>query len=84
MGEFIQQIRHIWEGMDNKKRMLFGGGMLLLLVFFFVIIRVSQPKYELLYGNLQQNEQDEIIGRLREMNVPYRKDYSALYVPNLK
>ena len=82
MGEFIQQIRHIWEGMDNKKRMLFGGGMLLLLVFFFVIIRVSQPKYELLYGNLQQNEQDEIIGRLREMNVPYRKDYSALYVPN--
>ena len=82
MGELIQQVRQIWEKMDNKKRLLFGAGMLCLLIFFLVIIQVSKPKYELLYGNLQQTEQDEIIGTLREMNVPYRKEYSALYVPN--
>ncbi|NLM36972.1 MAG: flagellar M-ring protein FliF, partial [Firmicutes bacterium] len=40
------------------------------------------PEYELLYGNLQQTEQDEIIGRLREMGIPYRKEYNALYVAN--
>ena len=83
MGELIQQVRQIWEKMDNKKRLLFGAGMLCLLIFFIVIIQVSKPKYELLYGNLQQTEQDEIIGTLREMNVPYRKEYSALYVPML-
>lgn len=82
MGELIQQVRQIWEKMDNKKRLLFGVGMLCLLIFFFVIIQVSKPEYELLYGNLQQSEQDEIIGTLREMNVPYRKEYSALYVPD--
>lgn len=82
MGELIKQVRQIWEKMDNKKRLLFGAGMLCLLIFFIVIIQLSKPKFELLYGNLQQTEQDEIIGTLKEMNVPYRKEYSALYVPN--
>jgi flagellar M-ring protein FliF len=82
MGEIIQQIRQIWNNMDIKKRLLFGGGVVLVLVFFLVIIKVNQPSYELLYGNLQQVEQDEIIGKLRELNVPYKKSYSALYVPN--
>ncbi|NLY91219.1 MAG: flagellar M-ring protein FliF [Firmicutes bacterium] len=82
MGELIQQIRHIWENMDKRKRLLFGGGMGLLLLLLVLVIALSQPEYELLYGNLQQVEQDEIIGRLREMNIPYRKEYNSLYVPN--
>lgn len=82
MGELIQQIRQIWERMDLRKRLLFGGGMLLLLIFFVFLFQRSQPQYELLYGNLSQMEQDEIIGKLHEMGVAYRKDYNALYVPN--
>ncbi|NLC53750.1 MAG: flagellar M-ring protein FliF [Firmicutes bacterium] len=68
--------------MDKRKRLLFAGGMLLLLILLFLLITLSKPEYELLYGNLQQTEQDEIIGRLREMNIPYRKEYNALYVAN--
>ena len=82
MRELIQQIRQIWENMDKRKRLLLGGGMLLLLSLFVLIMTISQPEYELLYGNLQQTEQDEIIGRLREMSIPYRKEYNALHVPN--
>ncbi|HEY8391178.1 MAG TPA: flagellar basal-body MS-ring/collar protein FliF [Capillibacterium sp.] len=82
MGELIQQIRHIWENMDRRKRLLFGGGMLLLLLGLVLVIVLSQPEYELLYGNLQQVEQDEIIGQLKGMGIPYRKEGKALYVPN--
>lgn len=82
MGELIQQIRHIWENMDKRKRLLFAGGMLVLLVSLLLVITLSKPEYELLYGNLQQTEQDEIIGRLREMGIPYRKEYNAIYVAN--
>ena len=67
MGEIIQQIRQIWENMDKRKRLLFAGGMLLLLILLILVITLNQPEYELLYGNLQQTEQDEIIGHLREL-----------------
>ena len=73
MGELFQQIRQIWENMDKRKRLLFAGGMLFLLILLVLVITLNQPEYELLYGNLQQIEQDEIIGRLREMNIPYRR-----------
>lgn len=82
MGELIQQVRQIWEKMDTRKRLLFGGGMLLLLIFFILIFQRSKPEYELLYGNLSQMEQDEIIGELKEMGVAYRKEYGAIYVAN--
>ncbi|HHT48662.1 MAG TPA: flagellar M-ring protein FliF [Firmicutes bacterium] len=68
--------------MDKRKRLLFAGGMLFLLILLVLVITLNQPEYELLYGNLQQIEQDEIIGRLREMNIPYRKEYNSLYVPD--
>jgi len=83
MGELLEQIRQIWDKMDIKKRVLFiGGTLLFLLGFFFFLHQVSKTEYELLYGKLSQIEQDEIIGTLSEMNVPYRKDRDSLYVPN--
>lgn len=83
MGNLLEQIRQIWAKMDKKKRLFFAGGLFLfLIVFFFFIHQVSKVDYELLYGNLSQIEQDEIIGSLREMNIPYRKDKDALYVAN--
>ena len=82
MGELFQQIRQICENMDKRKRLLFAGGMLFLFILLVLVITLNQPEYELLYGNLQQIEQDEIIGRLREMNIPYRKEYNSLYVPD--
>lgn len=82
MGEIIQQIRRIWENMDKRKRLIFAGGMLFLLLLLILVITLNKPEYELLYGNLQQTEQDEIIGRLREMGIPYRKEYNAIYVAN--
>lgn len=83
MGELLEQIRQIWDKMDKKKRiLLIGGTLLFLLGFFFFLHQVSKTEYELLYGNLSQIEQDEIIGALREMNVPYRKERNSLYVPN--
>lgn len=82
MGELIQQVKQIWDKMDLKKRLFFGGGMVVLLIFFVFIFQISKPSYELLYGNLSQVEQDEIIGELVAMGVPYNKEYGAIYVPD--
>lgn len=82
MGELIQQVKQIWDKMDLKKRLLFGSGILGLLIFFIFIFQISKPSYELLYGNLSQVEQDEIIGELVAMGLPYKKDYGTIYVPN--
>src|SRR5690554_1647606 len=69
--------------MDKRKRLfLIGGTVLFLVAFSFFVYQISKVEYELLYGNLSQIEQDEIIGSLREMNIPYRKTKDALYVPN--
>jgi flagellar M-ring protein FliF len=83
MGKFLEQIRQIWAKMDKRKRLFFiGGSLLFFFVFCFFVFQISKVEYELLYGNLSQIEQDEIIGSLREMNIPYRKSKDALYVPN--
>ena len=82
MGKFLEQSRQIWLKMDKRKRLFFIGGSLLFFCFRFFVFQISKVEYELLYGNLSQIEQDEIIGSLREMNIPYRKTKDALYVPN--
>ena len=83
MGKLLEQLRQIWEKMDKRKRLfLIGGTVLFLVAFSFFVYQISKVEYELLYGNLSQIEQDEIIGSLREMNIPYRKAKDALYVPN--
>ncbi|NLY88927.1 MAG: flagellar M-ring protein FliF [Firmicutes bacterium] len=83
MEKLWEQIRQIWLKMDKRKRLtLIGGTLLFLSVFSFFVYQISKVDYELLYGNLSQIEQDEIIGSLREMNIPYRKVKDALYVPN--
>ncbi|HHU82121.1 MAG TPA: flagellar M-ring protein FliF [Firmicutes bacterium] len=83
MAKFLEQLKQIWLKLDKQKRLFLIGGTLLFLVAFSIFVyQISRVDYELLYGNLSQIEQDEIIGSLREMNIPYRKGKDALYVPN--
>lgn len=83
MGNLLEQLKQIWQNMDKRKRLfLIGGTLLFLVAFSFFVFQITRVEYELLYGNLSQVEQDEIIGSLREMNIPYRKAKNALYVPN--
>ena len=66
MGKLLEQLRQIWEKMDKRKRLfLIGGTVLFLVAFSFFVYQISKVEYELLYGNLSQIEQDEIIGSLR-------------------
>lgn len=82
MNELLQQIRAIWEGMEPNRRYVLVGVMVVILIALFLLVRfVGQPQYELLYGDLTQVEQDEIIGKLQEMKVPYKKSGASLYTP---
>jgi flagellar M-ring protein FliF len=82
MNDLVKQIQGIWEGMDRNRRLMLIGGVLVFLVAFFILVRVmGQPQYELLMGNLNQSEQDEIIAKLIEMKVPYKKSAGSLYTP---
>lgn len=82
MNDFIKQIQTIWEGMDSNRRIMLIGGLVVFLVTFFIMIRVmGQPQYELLVGNLTQSEQDEIIGKLMNMKVQYKREANNIYTP---
>ena len=63
MNELIQQIQAIWKGMDPGRRILTVSIMIALIATLIILVNVmGQPRYELLYGDLTQIEQDEIIG----------------------
>lgn len=82
MNEFVQQLKAIWEGMDPNRRLLLVGVMVVIIVALVVMVRVmGQPQFEPLYTDLTQVEQDEYIGKLVEMNVPYRKEGNSLLTP---
>jgi flagellar M-ring protein FliF len=82
MNELFNQFRTIWDGMEPTRRMILVGVMAGLIIFLFILVRfMGQPQYELLYGDLTQAEQDEYIGKLVEMNIPYKKVGNGLHTP---
>lgn len=82
MSDFVQQLKAIWEGMEPNRRLLLAGAMIFVVIALVVLVMVvGQPKYEPLYTDLSQVEQDAYIGKLVEMNVPYRKVGSTILTP---
>jgi len=66
------------------KLMIMGGVVIALIGFFiFLATRLSAPQMEMLYGNLEGQDQAGIISQLQTSNIPYemRVNGTQLWVP---
>ena len=82
MAKFLEQLKQIWLKLDKQKRLFLIGGTLLFLVAFSIFVyQISRVDYELLYGNLSQIEQDEIIQPGDEYTLPEGKDAFMCQTP---
>lgn len=84
MREFIEQLRNIWNKMDNTRRWIVIVSVAVVLVSIVLISWLtSRPKFELLYSKLDEESKAQIIVKLNERNIPYREIASGgLAVPN--
>lgn len=87
MNEFFRQLvddaRRLWEQMSGAQRMLVAGitaAAVILLVG--LTVWAQQPAYVTLYTKLSDKDAGEIIGKLKERNVPYRMNGGAIEVPS--
>ena len=84
MREFIEQLRNIWNKMDNTRRWILIISVAVVLVSIVLISWLtSRPKFELLYSKLDEESKAQIIVKLNEMKIPYRETASGgIAVPN--
>ena len=84
MGQILEQLRALWNGMDTTRRWIVIVSLVLVLGLVLLIIRIAgTPKYELLYSRLTDQDKAQIITKLNEMKVPFREATSGgLEVPN--
>jgi flagellar M-ring protein FliF len=84
LREFIEQLRNIWNKMDNTRRWILIISVAVVLVSIILISWLSnRPKYELLYSKLDEESKAQIIVKLNEMKIAYKETASGgIAVPN--
>jgi len=84
LKEFIEQLRTIWNKMDNTRRwILFISVAVVVIAIFLTTWITSTPRFELLYSKLDEESKAQIIVKLNDMKIPYRETPSGgIAVPN--
>ena len=87
MNEFFRQLiddaRRLWEQMSGAQRMLVAGISAAAVVLLVgLTVWAQQPAYVTLYTKLSDKDAGEIIGKLKERNVPYQLNGGAIEVPS--
>lgn len=68
-----------------RQKLLFFGVILFSVILMSGIMYWSQREdLQVLYSNLGQEDAGQVIGKLKEMKVPYRVEGTAIYVPTAK
>jgi flagellar M-ring protein FliF len=83
VGNFIESLKNLggW-----RLAAIGGGGLFVLGLIIFLVTRLSNPNYELLFGNLDLTDTNTIVSRLKMEKIPYeiRHDGSEIWVPQDK
>ncbi len=81
LNDLIERLR-LW---PLKQKLALGGVLALSIALMAAIMFWSQREdVQVLYSNLGQEDAGQVIGKLREMKVPYRVEGNAIYVPAAK
>lgn len=68
-----------------RQKMLFFGVIVFSVILMSGIMYWSQREdLQVLYSNLGQEDAGQVVGKLREMKVPYRVEGNAIYVPTAR
>jgi flagellar M-ring protein FliF len=78
LKEFIEQLKNIWNKMDNTRRWIIVISVAVVLVSILLISWLTnRPRFELLYSKLDEESKAQIIVKLNEMKIPYRETASG-------
>jgi flagellar M-ring protein FliF len=68
-----------------RQKLVFLGTVAFSIALMAAIMYWSQREdYQVLYSNLGQEDAGQVVGKLKEMKVPYRVEGNAIYVPSAK
>jgi flagellar M-ring protein FliF len=69
----FRQIQQVWEQLSRGQRTgLIAGGAVILLVAVLTTMWAGQPRYEILFANLESTDAGRIVDELRAMGQSYR------------
>ncbi|KAF0183719.1 MAG: flagellar M-ring protein FliF [Nitrospirae bacterium] len=81
LNDLVERFR-LW---PLKQKLAFGGVLAFSIALMASIMLWSQREdLQVLYSNLGQEDAGQVIGKLKEMKVPYRVEGNAIYVPTPK
>lgn len=88
MGQVIEQIKKLWQGLkefwakqSKKNRILIISGIAVLLALIVIlVIWMNQTKYAILYSGLDTDERIEVEAYLNESGIDYKTDGNVIYV----
>lgn len=81
LNDLIEKFR-LW---PLKQKLALGGVIAFSIALMAAIMLWSQREdLQVLYSNLGQEDAGQVIGKLKEMKVPYRVEGNAIYVPAAK
>jgi flagellar M-ring protein FliF len=77
----VQQLRTLWDGLDQRRRLLVGLVLLAIFAGVFSIARVAtDPDVALLYSGLDSTSAGEVIAALEADGVPFKVSDNAILV----
>lgn len=86
MNEFFRQVqtdlKRIWSQMSLNQRVLLGAVSVAALgLLTFLIIWAQTPTYGVLFSKLSDQDASSIVAKLKEQNIPYQLEGTAIKVP---
>lgn len=79
----MQGIAGIWQALSPAKRVILIGAVAATVALLSLLARsASTPRMTLLFAGLESQAAGEVVAALDRLNVPYRVDGAAIYVPS--
>lgn len=72
LSDYIENIKELWDNLDNKAKIMIGAGTLLVLVVFgYLIFSGNSSVYTPLFSDVSSEEAGKIVNSLQDKGVPY-------------
>ncbi len=73
LSDYIENIKELWDNLDNKAKIMIGAGTLLVLVVFgYLILSGNSSVYTPLFSDVTSEEAGKIVNSLQDKGVPYK------------
>ena len=78
----VNQMKTVWAGLDNRKKIVVGLAVLALLVTLVVMSRLATaPTMKLLYAGLENGSAGDVVRALEQRGTTFEVRGGSIYVP---